>query len=76
MNKILSKLKEVLPLSILVLGIVLIFEPLPIMMIQTMIVVNIGFSLCLFLYNFFIDSAITSNFPRLGIYISVYTCLE
>ena len=74
MNKILSKLKDALPLMMLVLALVLIFVPLPIMLIQTLIVINIGFSLCLFLSKFFNSTAISYYFPRLVLYSSVYTC--
>ena len=74
MNKILSKLKDALPLAMLVLVLVLIFVPLPIMVIQALMVINIGFSLCLVLSKFFNSTAIAYYFPRLVIYSSVYTC--
>ena len=74
MNKILSKLKDTLPLAMLVMALVLIFVPLPIMVIQALIVINISFSLCLFLSKFFNSTAIAYHFPRLVIYSSVYTC--
>ena len=74
MNKILSKLKEALPLYMLVLGIALIYVPLPIMTIQTLIEINIGFSLCLFLYSFFKSTAIAYHFYKLVICSSIYTC--
>ena len=74
MNKILSKLKDALPLAMLVLVLVLIFVPLPIMVIQALMVINIGFSLCLFLSKFFNSTAIAYYFPRLVLYSSVYTC--
>jgi flagellar biosynthesis component FlhA len=74
MNKILSKLKDGLPLAMLALALVLIFIPLPVMLIQTLIVLNIGFSLCLFLSKFFNSTAIAYYFPQLVLYSSVYTC--
>lgn len=74
MNKIFSKLKDSLPLAMLVLALVLIFVPLPVMVIQALIVINIGFSLCLFLSKFFNSTAIAYYFPRLVLYSSVYTC--
>ena len=74
MNKIFSKLKDALPLAMLALALVLIFVPLPVMMIQALIVINIGFSLCLFLSKFFSTTAIAYYFPRLVMYSSIYTC--
>ena len=68
MNKILSKLKDALPLAMLVLVLVLIFVPLPIMVIQALMVINIGFSLYLFLSKFFNSTAIAYYFPRLVLY--------
>ena len=74
MNKIFSKIKDALPLAMLVLVLVLIFVPIPIMLIQALIVINIGFSLCLFLSKFYNSTALAYYFPRLVIYSSVYNC--
>ena len=48
MNKIISKAKELLPLIMLFFALVLIFVPLPIMLIQVLLVLDTAFSLCLF----------------------------
>ena len=74
MNKIISKAKELLPLIMLVFALVLIFVPLPIMLIQVLLVLDTAFSLCLFLSKFFNSTAIAYHFLRLVIYNSIYTC--
>ena len=74
MSKILSRIKDIIPLTMLVLSLILIFVPLPIMLIQALIVINIGFSLCLFLSKFFNNTAIAYYFPQLILYSSIYTC--
>ena len=74
MNKIISTLKDALPFAMLVLVLILIFMPLSVMLIQVLIVINIGFSLCLFLSKFFSSTAIAYYFPRLVLYSSVYSC--
>lgn len=74
MNKIFLKLKDALPFALLVLALVLIFVPLPVILIQVLIVINMGFSLCLFLSKFFSNTAIAYHFPRLVLYSSIYTC--
>ena len=74
MNKIISKIKELLPLIMLIFALVLIFIPLPIMLIQVLLVLDTAFSLCLFLSKFFNSTAIAYHFPRLVIYNSIYTC--
>ena len=74
MNKFFSKLKDALPFAMLVLALVLIFVPLPVILIQALIVINMGFSLCLFLSKFFSNTAIAYHFPRLALYSSIYTC--
>lgn len=74
MNKIISTLKDLLPLGMLVFALVLIFVPLPVMVIQVLIVLNIGFSLCLFLSKFFGQTSIAYNFPRLVLLFCVLTC--
>ena len=53
MNKILTALKDLIPLGMLAFALVLILVPLPVMVIQVLIVLNIDFSLCLFLSKFF-----------------------
>ena len=73
MNKIFSKLKDALPFAMLVLALVLVFVPLPVILIQALIVINMGFSLCLFLLKFFSTTAIAYHFPRLVLYSSIYT---
>ena len=74
MNKIMSKIKDLLPLALLVLGFILFFVPLPVMLIQVLLVLDTAFSLCLFLSRFFNSTAIAYYFPRLVIYNSIYTC--
>lgn len=74
MNKIITKLKELLPLIILIFVLFLIFVPLPIMLIQVLLVLDTAFSLCLFLSKFFNSTSIAYHFPRLVIYNSIYTC--
>ena len=74
MNKIMSKIKDLLPLALLVLAFVLIFVPLPVMLIQVLLVLDTAFSLCLFLSRFFNSTAIAYYFPRLVILNSIYTC--
>ena len=73
MNKILSIFKDAMPMVMLVLSFVLILIPLPLMMIQALIVLNICFSLCLFLFRFFKSTVLAYYFPRLVLYSSLYT---
>lgn len=73
MNKILSILKDALPMVMLVLSFVLILIPLPLMVIQALIVINICFSLCLFFFRFFKSTVLAYYFPRLVLYSSLYT---
>lgn len=74
MNKIFSVLKDAMPFAMLVLALILIFVPLPIKVIQNLMVINIVFSLFLFLSKFFKSTTIAWYFPRLVLYSSVCTC--
>nr|MCR5765997.1 hypothetical protein [Treponema sp.] len=74
MNKIFSTIKNLFPLVMLVLAIVLIFVPLPIMFIQILIILNFGFSLCMFLAKFFSKTVIAFHFPKLVPYFCVLSC--
>ena len=74
MNKILNTLIDLLPIGMLAFALVLIFVPIPIMLIQALIMLNIGFSLCLFLTKFFGQTSIAYNFPRLVFYFCIFTC--
>ena len=74
MNKIVSKLKDAMPLIMLIMAQMVIFTPLPIMVIQVMIAVNICFSLFLFITRFFPDTKAAYYFPRLAVYNSLCTC--
>ena len=74
MNKILTTLKDLLPLGMLAFAWVLILVPLPVMVIQVLIVLNIGFSLCLFLSKFFGQTSIAYNFPRLVLFFCLFSC--
>ena len=71
MNKILTLLKDLIPLGLLTFALILIFVPIPIMLIQALIMMNIGFSLCLFLTKFFSRTMIPFLFPRVVLYFCV-----
>lgn len=74
MNKFVSTLKDLLPLGMLAFALVLFLVPLPVMVIQVLIILNMAFSLCLFLSKFFGQTSIAYNFPRLVLYFCVFTC--
>ena len=74
MNKIISRVKELFPLIMLAMTLVLIFVPLPIMVIQALIILNIGFSLFLFFQKFLNSMTIAYYFPKLVLYFSLFTC--
>lgn len=74
MKKILTTLKDLLPIGMLAFALVLILVPLPVMVIQVLIVMNIGFSLCLFMSKFFGQTSIAYNFPRLVLFFCLFTC--
>lgn len=74
MNKIFTTLKDLFPLGMLAFALVLILVPLPVMVIQVLIILNIAFSLCLFLSKFFGQTSIAYNFPRLVLFFCLFTC--
>lgn len=68
MNKIISVVKNVLPLAALALALVLIFTPIPVMIIQALIALNFVFAVCLFSAGLFKKTRRTDLFPNLVLF--------
>ncbi len=74
MNKFISTVKASFPLFVLAVTLVLLFMPLPVKLIQVMMILNLVFSLCLFLTKFLSNPTIAFYFPRLILYFCIFTC--
>ena len=73
MNKVFSTIKDLFPLFLLALVVILIFVPLPVRLIQVLMVLNFGFSLFLFLSKFFSKTMLSFYFPKLMFYFCLFT---
>ena len=74
MNKIFSTIIDLIRQAMLLLTVVFIFVPIPNMVLQTLIIINIVFSVFMFLSRFFPITAFACYFLRLVMFLSIYTC--
>ena len=74
MKKNISVIKEIALVAVLILALFLIFVPMPASLINKLLLVNIGFSLFLFVTRFLGNTRLTFLFPKLVQYFCFFTC--
>ena len=74
MNILFSKIKKIIPLFMLITGLLLIYLPIPIRLIQFLLILNLIFSICLFLAKFSNKTLIAVHFSNLVKNFCIFTC--
>ncbi|MBE6353970.1 FHIPEP family type III secretion protein [Treponema sp.] len=74
MTKLFFKIKKFLPLFMLITGLLLIYLPIPIRLIQFLLILNLIFSICLFLAKFSNKTLIAVHFSNLVKNFCIFNC--